>query len=104
MIANLRALAANDCLLRSAGQFHYLINVDADELVVPRHVAMNYSDMINRINNNFRNKRPSKLQNGLSPIPIMFLSRSQFPVKRFHHRRRAEIFQTDNYRVLPVTW
>ena len=58
VIGNLRALAVNDCLLRGASQFRYLIDVDIDELVVPRHVAQNYSGMIARIASNAAEKRP----------------------------------------------
>jgi len=49
VIGNLRALAVNDCLLRNSRQFRYLIDVDVDELIVPRHVALNYSEMVTRI-------------------------------------------------------
>jgi len=59
-IANVRALAVNDCLLRDGRQFRYLIDIDVDELIVPRRVAQNYSDMIARIHSNVVNKRPQE--------------------------------------------
>ena len=70
-IGNLRALAVNDCLLRNAPQFRYLIHVDVDELIVPRHVAVNYSDMIARIHS-VVNKRPPKPHGALSSTPIVY--------------------------------
>jgi len=57
-IGKLRALAVNDCMLRGASQFRYLIDVDFDELLVPRHVAQNYSDLIARISSSVAEKRP----------------------------------------------
>jgi len=70
-IGNLRALAVNDCLLRNARQFRYLIDVDVDELIVPRRVAQNYSDMIARIDSSFVKNMP-QLHGGSSSAPSVY--------------------------------